>query len=110
MAPASRGHETTHRVGICPLLGLGRSVSHPVVMMGGMDDATTRRPIPVRTIDCGDCAMHDTQACDDCVVSFVLSREPGDALVIDAAEERALRALGDAGLVPHLRHRPRRIV
>jgi len=79
--------------------------------MDDLDDATaTRRPIPLRTIDCGECAMHDTSACDDCVVSFVLSREPGDALVIDADEERALRALGDGGLVPRLRHRPRRAV
>jgi len=38
----------------------------------------------VRTIDCGDCVMTGTDACDDCVVSFILRREPGDAVVIDA--------------------------
>jgi hypothetical protein len=48
--------------------------------------------------------MRDTSACDDCVVTFILRREPGDAVVIDADEERALRALGDGGLVPRLRH------
>jgi hypothetical protein len=62
------------------------------------------RDMNVRTIDCGDCVMSGTAACDDCVVTFILSREPGDALVVDAVEERALRALGDGGLVPKLRH------
>ncbi len=60
-------------------------------------------------ISCGDCAMAATSACDDCVVSFILEREPGDALVIDAEEERALRALGDQGLVPRSQYRPRRV-
>jgi hypothetical protein len=63
----------------------------------------------VRTIDCDDCAMAHTSACDDCVVSFILRREPGDAVVIDAEEERALRALQSGGLVPELRHHPRRV-
>ena len=58
-------------------------------------------------IDCDDCVMQHTQACDECVVTFVLSREPGDALVIDADEERAVRALQRAGLVPDLRHHTR---
>jgi hypothetical protein len=54
-------------------------------------------------IDCDECAMRGTSACDDCVVTFIVSREPGDAVVIDADEERALRALTDGGLVPRLR-------
>jgi hypothetical protein len=57
-----------------------------------------------RTIDCDDCVMRATSACHDCVVSFVVGREPGTALVIDAAEVRAVRMLADAGLVPELRH------
>jgi hypothetical protein len=57
------------------------------------------------TIDCDECLMRRTAACDDCVVSFVVGREPGEALVIDVAEERAVRMLADAGLVPALRHR-----
>ena len=61
----------------------------------------------MRTIDCGDCSMAGTEACDDCVVTFIVNREPGDAVVVDADEERALRALGDEGLVPRLRHRRR---
>ena len=56
------------------------------------------------TIDCGDCAMAGTTACDDCVVSFIVNREPGDAVIVDADEERALRSLSAGGLVPRLRH------
>ena len=48
--------------------------------------------------------MEGTHACDDCVVSFVVSREPGSALVIDYEEERAVRMLAGAGLVPGIRH------
>ncbi len=42
-------------------------------------------------------------ACDDCVVTFLLGREPDDAVVIDADEARAMRMLERAGLVPTLR-------
>jgi hypothetical protein len=55
-------------------------------------------------IDCDECVMQHTTTCDDCVVSFLVSREPGDAVVIDADEERAVRMLTRAGLVPKLRH------
>jgi hypothetical protein len=56
------------------------------------------------TIDCNDCVMQGTDTCDDCVVTFVLDREPGEAVVIDAAEARVVRLLAGAGLVPRLRH------
>ena len=56
------------------------------------------------TIDCAECVMRATAACDDCVVMFVVNREPGEALVIDVEEERAVRMLARAGLVPRLRH------
>ena len=58
-------------------------------------------------IDCNECVMRDTDACDDCVVSFIVKRQPGDAIVVDVAEQRALKALGDRGLVPRLRHQAR---
>jgi len=58
----------------------------------------------MRKIDCDECVMQHTEACDDCVVTFICSREPGDAVVIDAAEERAMRLLVGSGLVPALRH------
>jgi hypothetical protein len=59
------------------------------------------------TIDCDCCALRRTNACDDCVVSFLLEREPEDAVVIDADEARAMRMLGRAGLVPTLRFQSR---
>ncbi|MEE9415048.1 MAG: hypothetical protein V3V01_07180 [Acidimicrobiales bacterium] len=59
------------------------------------------------TIDCDDCRFQRTTVCADCVVSFICSREPNDALVIDFAQLRAVRMLGDAGLVPALRHEAR---
>ncbi|MFM8303992.1 MAG: hypothetical protein ACKOA9_06815 [Actinomycetota bacterium] len=55
-------------------------------------------------IDCDDCTMQGTDTCADCVVSFIVGREPGDAVVIDVAEARAVRLLARAGLVPDLRH------
>ena len=58
-------------------------------------------------IDCDECEMYDTDTCRDCVVTFICSREPDDAVVIDVAEVRAMRVLADAGLVPQLRHRRR---
>jgi len=59
------------------------------------------------TIDCDQCVMQHTDACADCVVTFICSREPGDALVVDVGEYRALRLLSESGLVPELRHRRR---
>jgi hypothetical protein len=59
------------------------------------------------TISCGDCEMQGSDHCHDCVVSFICDREPDDAIVIDADEERAVRLLIGAGLVPALRHRRR---
>ncbi len=60
-------------------------------------------PAPTLTIDCEQCVMQRSDACDDCVVSFLLGREPDDAVLIDAEEARALRMLERAGLVPSLR-------
>jgi hypothetical protein len=58
-------------------------------------------------IDCTECVMQHTDACEDCVVTFLCEREPDDAVIIDVAEVRALRAMGEVGLVPQLRHRRR---
>jgi hypothetical protein len=58
-------------------------------------------------IDCEECVMDGTDACDDCVVSFLVGRRPGEAVVIDATEQRAVRMLAEAGLIPDLRHRRR---
>jgi hypothetical protein len=58
----------------------------------------------VLTVDCAECSMRDTEVCADCFVTFVVNRCPGEALVIDVDEERAVRMMARAGLVPGLRH------
>lgn len=50
-------------------------------------------------IDCDDCVGRDRNACDDCFVTYLVDR-PAGAIVFDVEEERALRALQDAGLTP----------
>ena len=74
----------------------GSRRTHPPVAPGG-----------AFTVDCADCAHRETAVCDDCVVSFIVGREPEDALVVDAAEARAVRLLERAGLVPGVRHEVR---
>ena len=70
-------------------------LSHPLGTVIGME------------ISCDDCVMQGTPACQDCVVTFICGREPGEAVVIDVAEARAVRLLGEAGLVPPLRRQAR---
>jgi hypothetical protein len=58
---------------------------------------------PSLTIDCDQCTLQHTDACRDCLVTFLLDRDPDDAVVIDADEARAVRMLERAGLVPNIR-------
>ncbi len=53
-------------------------------------------------IDCDDCAMQHSSACDDCVVTFILGAQPGP-LEVDESESTALQNLASEGLVPQLR-------
>lgn len=53
-------------------------------------------------IDCDACALQHTDACDDCVVTFIL-REFDGGIDLDADDDAALEHLADAGLVPPLR-------
>ena len=55
------------------------------------------------SIDCAGCILRDSDACSDCIVTFVCNREPDDAIIINADEERGLRLLSNVGLVPRLR-------
>jgi hypothetical protein len=60
-------------------------------------------------IDCDECVMQGTEACADCVVTFLCcdtTRPRG--VVLDADEARALRLLAGGGLAPRLRHVRRR--
>jgi hypothetical protein len=51
-------------------------------------------------VDCERCAMRDTSACDDCVVTFFLDEGPVE---LDDSEVAALANLAGEGLVPRLR-------
>lgn len=75
-------------------------------------DLTVTGPVHDRrvsdiTIDCDDCIRQHTPSCDDCVVTFICSRSPDEALVVDVTDRLALRQLHAVGLVPELRHVPR---
>jgi hypothetical protein len=54
-------------------------------------------------IDCDTCVVRGL-ACGDCVVSVLLGVPPN--VEIDAVEQRAIDALGRAGIVPRLRLEP----
>ena len=53
-------------------------------------------------IDCGECLMAETTACEDCIVTYLLDRPEG-AVIFDVEEERAIRTLQNAGLAPATR-------
>jgi hypothetical protein len=69
----------------------------------------SRRPPAdaVLRIDCDECALQATDACGDCVVTFLCGVESGAPVVVDLEEARAMRLLDEAGLAPPLRHRRR---
>src|SRR5688572_26623015 len=94
-ASCCRTTSTTVRRG-CGRMGL----SHPP-----RNVAVPNRKRSAMLIDCGECTMKDTSACDDCIVSFLLDRPEG-AVVFDVAEERALRVLHDGGLTAPNRFTP----
>ena len=60
------------------------------------------------SIECGSCVMRHSDHCADCIVTALVNPRPRKvAVVIDADEERALRELANAGLVPEIRMRRR---
>ncbi len=58
------------------------------------------------SIDCDACIMAGTEACDDCVVSYIVNRDTGSCMIMDLDEVRAVRLLADSGLAPGLRYVP----
>jgi len=52
------------------------------------------------TIDCKECVARHSDACSDCVVSYIVSKEPGQPNEFERGEANAMRLLADAGLVP----------
>jgi hypothetical protein len=61
-------------------------------------------PDRVLRISCSDCRMQGTTACEDCVVTFLCSRDERESVVLDLAEQQAIRRMQQAGLVPLMRH------
>lgn len=60
-------------------------------------------------IECRTCVMQHSDHCKDCVVMALMDTAPRrGGLVVDAEEERALRELAGAGLIPEIRMRPKR--
>lgn len=57
-------------------------------------------------IDCTQCEMYRSEACDDCLVTAVLHAPAGE-VEIDDDVEPSLGALAGAGLIPVLKFRPR---
>lgn len=55
-------------------------------------------------LDCSECAGRQTDACDDCIVAFLIDRDEAGRAVLDGDEVRAVRVMSDAGLVPSVRH------
>ena len=56
-------------------------------------------------ISCETCVMRASSACDDCVVAFFCDESSESAVVLNLEEQRTLRMLANAGMVPTLRHR-----
>ena len=69
--------------------------------MAHMTSDTSGLPL---LIDCGTCVRRGTSTCEDCVVAFLCEGPSDCAVVVDLEEYRALRVLGEAGLIPLLRH------
>ena len=54
-------------------------------------------------INCDECVMQHTDACNDCVVSVLLAGRPLRRVELDDSETEAIEHLAEAGLVPQLR-------
>lgn len=68
-------------------------------------DETESRSSGSLIIDCDECVLQASEACGDCIVTFLCGVDSESPVVVDLAEVRAMRTLGDAGLAPPLRHR-----
>jgi hypothetical protein len=56
-------------------------------------------------IDCQTCVARLTDACSDCLVTFMYDEPVETPVVVDPSEARVLQLLTDEGLVPILRRR-----
>ena len=58
-------------------------------------------------IDCQTCVARLTDACADCIVTFLYDVPASTPVVLEGTEARTLRLLVDGGLVPDSKHRLR---
>ena len=56
-------------------------------------------------IDCQTCVARLTDACADCIVTFLCDTPIDQPVVVEASEARVLRLLQDGGLVPGTKHK-----
>jgi hypothetical protein len=68
-------------------VAFGRVVSEPLV------------------VSCETCVMRHSDACDDCLVTFMCGDATETTVVFNLEEQRAVHLLAKAGMVPTLRHR-----
>jgi hypothetical protein len=61
-------------------------------------------PQAALVIDCQTCVARLTNACADCIVTFLYDAPSEVPVVIEAPEARVLRLLHDGGLVPDSKH------
>lgn len=55
-------------------------------------------------IDCQTCVARLSDACTDCIVTFLCDAPQEQPVVLERSEARVLRLLRDGGLVPDLKH------
>jgi hypothetical protein len=79
-----------------------RNQSPLTVTTGAIMNANNQ---PVLVINCDSCVMRETDACSDCLVTFMCGDTQESAVVFNLEEQRAVRLLANAGMVPTLRHR-----
>ena len=55
-------------------------------------------------IDCQTCVARLTDACADCIVTFLCDTPIDEPVVVSSPDARVLRLLREEGLVPEVRH------
>ncbi len=58
-------------------------------------------------IDCQTCVARMSEACGDCIVTFLCDATGAEPVVVNQPDARVLRLLHDGGLIPGNRHQPR---
>ena len=96
------------RVFVCQVSARCGSLSHPFRNVRHMTRTNVPHlrlvPVPPSEpgiiIDCDACVAQFTDACDDCLVSYLVGHETGTPVVLDQDEQTAVGLLVDGGLVP----------